>query len=171
MTFWCCRVGSLFSSNASSKASSIFSTKWMNNSFLTSSGISETSSLFFIGKITFLILLRWAAIHFSFIPPTGSTNPYKLSSPVIAKSYFTRLPVKSDTMATVIVTPADGPSLGVDAAGKWTCKSNYFIRRSSSLLFSLTTLTAGVLTRPNYHIFALIQLKPVTIDSFITSPN
>lgn len=57
-------------------------------------------------------------MHFSLIPPTGRVRPCREISPVIAKSYLTLLPVKSETRATVIVTPALGPSLGVAAAGK-----------------------------------------------------
>lgn len=57
-------------------------------------------------------------MHFSFIPPTGNTNPYKEISPVIVKSLRTLLAVNKETNATVIVTPALGPSLGVAAAGK-----------------------------------------------------
>ena len=57
-------------------------------------------------------------MHFSLIPPTGRAKPYKDNSPVMAKSDLTRLPVKRETKATVMVTPALGPSLGVAAAGK-----------------------------------------------------
>ena len=57
-------------------------------------------------------------MHFSLIPPTGRVRPWREISPVIAKSYLTLLPVKSETRATVIVAPALGPSLGVAAAGK-----------------------------------------------------
>jgi len=59
-------------------------------------------------------------MHFSLIPPTGRASPYRLISPVIAKSDLTLLDVKSETRATVIVTPALGPSFGVAAAGKCT---------------------------------------------------
>jgi len=62
-------------------------------------------------------------MHFSLIPPTGNASPYSEISPVIAMSDLTLFPVNSDTRATVIVTPALGPSLGVAAAGKCTCKS------------------------------------------------
>ncbi len=57
-------------------------------------------------------------MHFSFIPPTGKTRPYREISPVIAKSFLTLLLVNNDTSAVVIVTPALGPSLGIAAAGK-----------------------------------------------------
>jgi hypothetical protein len=57
-------------------------------------------------------------MHFSFIPPTGRARPYREISPVIAKSYLTLLPVRRETKATAMVTPALGPSFGVAAAGK-----------------------------------------------------
>ncbi len=57
-------------------------------------------------------------MHFSLMPPTGSTSPYSEISPVIAKSDFTLRPVSKETKAVVMVTPADGPSLGTAAAGK-----------------------------------------------------
>jgi len=72
-------------------------------------------------------------MHFSLIPPTGRTNPYRDISPVIAKSDFTLRLVKRDTKAVVIVTPALGPSLGIAAAGKWTCKSNCLKMKSACL--------------------------------------
>ena len=72
-----------------------------------------------------MIPFLWAAIHFSLIPPTGKASPYKDISPVIAKSYLTLLEVNRETNATVIVTPALGPSFGVAAYGKWTCKSMF----------------------------------------------
>lgn len=60
-----------------------------------------------------------AASTFSFIPPTGSTLPVSVISPVIAMSFLTFLFVSSDTSAVVIVIPADGPSFGIAPAGKW----------------------------------------------------
>ena len=94
------------------------------------------SFLFWLGKMTLFIPLRCAAMHFSLMPPTGNARPYRLISPVIAKSERTRLPVKRETKATVIVTPALGPSFGVAAAGKCTCKS-MFLKVSRIIIFSL----------------------------------
>ena len=53
------------------------------------------------------------------IPPIGSTLPLRVISPVIAVSGRTRRSVNNDTSAVAIVTPADGPSLGIAPAGTW----------------------------------------------------
>ena len=58
---------------------------------------------------------RWAASTFALMPPTGSTRPRSVHSPVIAVSGRTRRPVSSEASAVNIVTPADGPSLGTRA--------------------------------------------------------
>ena len=63
---------------------------------------------------------RSAASTFSRTPPTGSTRPRSVTSPVIATSARTGMPVSSDTIAVAIVMPADGPSLGVAPAGTCT---------------------------------------------------
>ena len=46
------------------------------------------------------------------MPPTGSTLPLSVISPVIAVSGCTGVSVSSETSAVAIVTPADGPSFG-----------------------------------------------------------
>jgi hypothetical protein len=51
-----------------------------------------------------------AAIHFYLIPPTGSTLPLKVISPVIDKCYLTGILSNKEVMQVVIVTPAEGPS-------------------------------------------------------------
>ena len=51
------------------------------------------------------------------MPPTGSTRPRRLISPVIAVSLLTVRPVNSETSAVNIATPADGPVLR-DRAGR-----------------------------------------------------
>ena len=71
------------------------------------------------GTITCTSPARAAASSFSLSPPTGSTRPRSVISPVIATSRRTGWPVKSDTSAQAIVTPADGPSLGTAPAGTW----------------------------------------------------
>ena len=53
------------------------------------------------------------------MPPTGSTRPRRLISPVIAVSLLTVRPVNSETSAVNIATPAEGPSLGIAPAGTW----------------------------------------------------
>ena len=67
--------------------------------------------------ITVLIPPRCAANNFSFKPPIGNTSPLNVISPVIATSAFTGLPVKLETNAVHIPTPALGPSLGVAPSG------------------------------------------------------
>ncbi len=65
---------------------------------------------------------RKAASSFSFRPPMGSTRPRKVISPVMARSLRTAMPVSTETMATAMATPAEGPSLGVAPSGtcRWT---------------------------------------------------
>ena len=57
------------------------------------------------------------------MPPTGSTRPRSVISPVIARFVRTGRPVSSEASAVAIVTPADGPSFGIAPAGTWTCMS------------------------------------------------
>ena len=66
---------------------------------------------------------RRAASAFSRMPPTGSTRPESVISPVIATSASTGTPRAADTIAVAIVTPADGPSLGIAPAGTWMWRS------------------------------------------------
>src|SRR5207244_2371347 len=54
-------------------------------------------------------------------PPMGKTSPRSVISPVIATSVRTLRPVRADTIAVAMVTPADGPSLGMAPAGTWMC--------------------------------------------------
>ena len=56
---------------------------------------------------------RLAAIVFSFTPPIGKTRPVKVTSPVIAKFALIGFSSASESMAVIIVHPADGPSFGV----------------------------------------------------------
>ena len=68
---------------------------------------------------------RRAASTFSFTPPTGSTRPESVISPVIAMSPRTGRPASSEASAVTIVTPAEGPSLGMapDGTWRWTSES------------------------------------------------
>ena len=43
----------------------------------------------------------------------------------MATSERTRIPVRSDTSAVRMVTPALGPSLGMEPAGKWMWMSDF----------------------------------------------
>ena len=58
------------------------------------------------------------------MPPTGSTRPRSVHSPVIAVSDRTRRPESSEVSAVNMVTPALGPSLGTPPAGTWMCRSS-----------------------------------------------
>ncbi|OQC43624.1 MAG: hypothetical protein BWX61_01160 [Bacteroidetes bacterium ADurb.Bin035] len=58
-----------------------------------------------------------AANIFSLIPPTGNTFPLRVISPVIAMSLRTGLLSKTLVIAVSIVTPAEGPSLGIAPSG------------------------------------------------------
>ena len=89
----------------------------------TSFGTSSRSRAFLRGRMTRVIPARCAASTFALMPPTGSTRPRSVHSPVIAVSGRTRRPVKSDVSAVNIVTPADGPSFGTAPAGTWMCRS------------------------------------------------
>jgi hypothetical protein len=75
------------------------------------------------GSITRVMPAAAAATTFSLMPPTGSTRPRRLISPVIAVSLRTVRPVSSDTSAMNIATPALGPSFGVAPAGTCTWMS------------------------------------------------
>eukprot|EP00213_Chloropicon_mariensis_P004823 CAMPEP_0197480290 /NCGR_PEP_ID=MMETSP1309-20131121/40227_1 /TAXON_ID=464262 /ORGANISM="Genus nov. species nov., Strain RCC998" /LENGTH=75 /DNA_ID=CAMNT_0043022215 /DNA_START=234 /DNA_END=461 /DNA_ORIENTATION=+ len=66
-----------------------------------------------------------AALTFSATPPTASTLPVRDISPVIAVSALQWVPKKREVSATTIVTPAEGPSLGTEPAGKCTWMSEY----------------------------------------------
>ena len=70
-----------------------------------------------LGQNHLLDSARCAAMSFSLIPPTGVTAPRKVISPVIASFGLTLRPESNDAMVVSIVTPADGPSLGIDPAG------------------------------------------------------
>src|SRR3569623_1578993 len=108
------------------------------------------------GRMTRLMPARWAARNFSLMPPTGSTRPRSVISPVMATSLRTGFPVSKDAMATNIVTPAEGPSLGMAPAGMWTCRST-FSRKLSS--------------RPSHLARERMNDSAACADSFITSPS
>src|SRR5437870_10681707 len=55
---------------------------------------------------------RLAARTFSLMPPTGSTRPLSVISPVMATRSRTGRRVSAESSTVAIVTPAEGPSLG-----------------------------------------------------------
>ncbi|MBP2684848.1 MAG: rane-associated protein [Deltaproteobacteria bacterium] len=82
-------------------------------------GISSRSFPFRPGMITWSIPARSAASAFSFTPPMGRTRPRRVTSPVIATSLRTGIPVREETRAVAIVMPAEGPSFGIPPDGTW----------------------------------------------------
>jgi hypothetical protein len=76
-----------------------------------------------------MIFARRAAITFSRIPPTGSTCPVRVSSPVIARGRRMRSLRARDTSAVAMVMPALGPSLGVAPSG--TCRCTMLVSKNS----------------------------------------
>ena len=74
---------------------------------------------FSLGIRTVSTPARIAARLFSFKPPIGSTKPRNVISPVIATSFRTGVPVKSEAMAVnTWRCRRDGPSLGTAPLGK-----------------------------------------------------
>ena len=86
-------------------------------------GQSRRSFSFFAGSTTRVTPARLAASTFSLMPPTGSTFPRSVISPVMARSDGTGRPATSDRSDVNMVTPADGPSFGIAPAGTWMWKS------------------------------------------------
>ena len=80
---------------------------------------SRTFFSFWSGRISSRMPARRAARTFSLIPPTGRTWPLSVISPVMASTALIGVLVSADTSAVTIVTPADGPSFGIDPAGTW----------------------------------------------------
>ena len=70
-----------------------------------------------------LIPALFAANIFSLIPPTGSTLPLKVISPVMAMFSFIFRWVNTEAIEVYIVIPAEGPSFGTAPAGTCICKS------------------------------------------------
>src|SRR5262249_45618768 len=75
---------------------------------LTSGVTSARSGSLRAGRTNVLLPKRRAASAFSRIPPTGSTRPLSVISPVIATSSLTVWFFNAETIAVAIVTPADG---------------------------------------------------------------
>ena len=62
---------------------------------------------------------RLAASIFSLMPPTGSTLPRSVISPVMAVFLRTLRCVRAEAIEVAIVMPAEGPSFGVAPSGTW----------------------------------------------------
>ncbi len=137
-------------------ASLTFSSQTNSSLSRASWGMSSKSRRFRAGNITRVRPAAAAATTFSLIPPTGSTRPRRLISPVMAVSLRTLRPVSNEVRAVNMATPALGPSLGVAPAGTWMWMSLF-----SNWLESTPNLTPSVLTR----------LSAAWALSFITSPS
>ena len=79
--------------------------------------MSARSFSFSCGISTVVMPPRSAARSFSFKPPIASALPRSVTSPVIATSLRTGMPVITDTTEVTIARPAEGPSLGVAPSG------------------------------------------------------
>ena len=88
----------------------------------TSSGTSSRSGPLRSGRTTSVSPARWAASTFCLTPPMGSTRPCSVTSPVMPTTERTGTSRSRLTSAVVMVTPADGPSLGTAPAGTCTWK-------------------------------------------------
>ncbi len=86
----------------------------------------------------------------------GSTRPDSVISPLMATSWRTGTLASALTSAVAIVTPADGPSLGIAPAGTWTCTSTP-LRRSLGM--------------PRRAAFDFAYVRAARADSFMTSPS
>ena len=100
---------------------------------------------------------------FSLIPPTASTLPVSDTSPVMATSCLTGLPIARDSMAVTIVHPALGPSFGVAPWKGTRCKKHIWqIRRS------LVRCSIEVLIKKKQHAHeACFTLSPVFLSKHI----
>ena len=103
-----------------------------------------------------LMPARFAARIFSLMPPTGSTFPRNVISPVIARFGRTLRWVNAEAMEVAMVIPADGPSLGTAPSG--TC----------TWIFHRSKIRASIC---KWSACALIYSNAKTADSFITSPK
>ena len=75
---------------------------------------------------------RAAARILSFTPPTGSTLPRSVISPVMAMSRCTGILVTAESSAVAMVMPADGPSFGIAPSGTWMWMSSVAWKSGSS---------------------------------------
>src|SRR5229473_954673 len=100
------------------QTSSTRAAKMKCSPFFTSSGTSVRSLRLPSGSTTVLMLARCAAITFSLMPPTESTLPRRVISPVMATSCRTGRSPITEAMQVAMATPAEGPSFGIAPAGK-----------------------------------------------------
>ena len=122
----------------------------------TSSGTSSRSGPLRSGRMTSVNPARCAARTFCLTPPMGSTRPWRVTSPVIPITGRTGSPRNRLTRAVVMVTPAEGPSLGTAPAGTWTW-NRFPVKTFGSICNSSAWLRTYDMA--------------ISADSFMTSPN
>mmetsp|Transcript_11486 Transcript_11486/g.29395 ORF Transcript_11486/g.29395 Transcript_11486/m.29395 type:complete len:206 (-) Transcript_11486:1958-2575(-) len=105
---------------------------------------------------------RYAASTFEVTPPTGSTVPVSVTSPVMAVSLRHIRPVSTEVNAVTSVTPADGPSFPTAPSGKWMCRSMPSIKLAPSSRLAIT---------PSSCACDRIHPRAMCADSLITSPS
>ena len=89
--------------------------------------MSLMSFSFCLDRMMVWMPARLAARIFSLMPPTGSTLPRRVISPVMAMPLRTIFPERAEAMALTIVMPAEGPSLGIAPSGTWMWISCFMI--------------------------------------------
>ena len=99
---------------------------------------------------------RAAARILSLTPPTGSTFPRSVISPVMAMSRCTGIRVTAERRAVAMVIPAEGPSLGIAPSGTWMWMSTVAWKSGS---------------RPNSSARERTYDNAARADSCITSPS
>ena len=114
------------------------------------------SCRFLSQRMISFIPARLAARIFSLIPPTGSTCPRKVISPLIAKYFLTFLCVNAEAKAVSIVIPALGPSFFIAPCG--TCTWTFHFSKRSGV-------------SPNFTECAFKYSSAMIALSFITSPK
>ena len=121
-------------------------TYWNSSPFTRCAGISSTSRRLRSGNTTRWMPARLAASTFSLMPPTGSTFPRRVISPVIATSDAALRPVRREASEVTIATPAEGPSLGTAPAGV-------------AMVTSLASLLTGRAAHPDVAMTGEITLR------------
>ena len=114
---------------------------------------SSMSFMFSRGSRTFLTPALCAAMTFSFIPPTGSTFPRSVISPVMARSLRTGVFVRAETMDVHMVTRRK-VRLSASHLPECECEYLYFCRnprRFPATHFSSLSPTGLPLPTPASH--------------------
>ncbi len=125
------RWGTMMRCRATANTSSMVSTGTISMRSRTSFGISSRFFTLLAGNTMVRNPARYAASAFSRSPPTWSTLPRRLTSPDIATSRRIGRSLRTEAMTSPTVMPAEGPSFGTPAAGKWMCAACTLSRMTS----------------------------------------